>query len=172
MFGSASVDAMGARFFEALGASPVQLPWGEVVPSLATGAIDGVTTSSSSGVDGSFWEFLDYMNRFNWQGSAIMVNVNLDAWNALSPEQSGSDRESRERDGGGISGTSRGQRTRRSWPFSPITGSPSPHPTTNLAAALLEISKPMWDEFMNRCSGIARHHRGVSRRALTPATRQ
>jgi len=33
----------------ALGASPVQMPWGEVVTSLATGVIDGVGTSSASG---------------------------------------------------------------------------------------------------------------------------
>ena len=26
------------------------------------------------------------MNRFNWQSASNMVNVNLDAWNALSPE--------------------------------------------------------------------------------------
>jgi len=79
------VDKNGYQFFSKLGAAPLQLPWGEVVPSLASGAIEGVTTSSSSGVDGKFWEFLGYMNRFNWQSASNMVNVNLDAWNALSP---------------------------------------------------------------------------------------
>ncbi len=77
------VDANGMNFFTALGATPIQMPWGEVVPSLAAGTIKGVTTSSSSGVDGAFWEFTKYMNTFNWQTSSNMVAVNLDAWNAL-----------------------------------------------------------------------------------------
>jgi TRAP-type C4-dicarboxylate transport system substrate-binding protein len=69
-----------------LGATPIQMPWGEVVTSLATGVIDGVATSSSSGVDGKFWEFTGYASRWNWHSSEDMVNVNLDAWNRLSPE--------------------------------------------------------------------------------------
>ncbi len=78
------VDKNGHNFFSRLGAAPLQLPWGEVVPSLASGVISGVTTSSSSGVDGKFWEFLGFMNRFNWQSSSNMTSVNLDAWNKLS----------------------------------------------------------------------------------------
>lgn len=81
-----TVDKNGTDFFGKLGASPTQLPWGEVVPSLASGAINGVTTSSSSGVDGKFWEFLSHVNTFHWQSASNMVNVNLDAWNRLSPE--------------------------------------------------------------------------------------
>ncbi len=82
-----TVDKNGTDFFSKLGASPTQLPWGEVVPSLASGAINGVTTSSSSGVDGKFWEFLSNVNTFHWQSASNMVNVNLDAWNRLSPKQ-------------------------------------------------------------------------------------
>lgn len=78
------VDKNGHIFFSRLGAAPLQMPWGEVVPSLASGVISGVTTSSSSGVDGKFWEFLRFMNRFNWQSSSNIVSVNLDAWNKLS----------------------------------------------------------------------------------------
>ena len=82
-----TVDKSGTVFFAKLGASPTQLPWGELVPSLASGVINGVTTSSSSGVDGKFWEFLNHCNQFHWQSSSNMVNVNLDAWNRLEPEQ-------------------------------------------------------------------------------------
>jgi len=78
------VDKNGHNFFARLGAAPLQLPWGEVVPSLASGVISGVTTSSSSGVDGKFWEFLKFMNRFNWQSSSNITSVNLDAWKKLS----------------------------------------------------------------------------------------
>ena len=81
-----TVDKNGTDFFSKLGASPTQLPWGEVVPSLASGAINGVTTSSSSGVDGKFWEFLSDVNTFHWQSASNMVNVNLDAWNQQAIE--------------------------------------------------------------------------------------
>ncbi len=70
--------------FNRIGMTSVQLPWGEVVPSLAAGTIDGVTTSASSGVDGKFWEFLKYMYATNHVWSSNAMSVNLDAWNALS----------------------------------------------------------------------------------------
>lgn len=81
-----TVSKEDSDLLSALGATPIQMPWGEVVTSLATGVIDGVGTSSASGVDGKFWEFTGYASRWNWQCSEDMVNVNLDAWNRLSPE--------------------------------------------------------------------------------------
>lgn len=82
-----TIDKNGTDFFKALGAVPIQMPWGEVVPALASGAIQGVTTSSPSGVDGKFWEFVGHFNRINWHSSSDAVSVNLDAWNALSDAQ-------------------------------------------------------------------------------------
>jgi TRAP-type C4-dicarboxylate transport system substrate-binding protein len=81
-----AANARAVEFFEALGAAPILLPWAEVVPSLASGVIDGVSTSSSSGVDGQFWEFMSHMSRFDWANPLSVVTVNLDAWNALDPE--------------------------------------------------------------------------------------
>ncbi|WP_142850270.1 TRAP transporter substrate-binding protein [Telmatospirillum sp. J64-1] len=79
-----TIDQNGSRFFSALGASPVQLPWGEVMPALASGALKGVTTSSSSGVDGSFWDLLSHFSRFNWQQASDVMTINMDSWNKLS----------------------------------------------------------------------------------------
>ena len=70
--------------FNRIGMTSVQLPWGEVIPSLAAGTIDAVTTSASSGVDGKFWEFLKYMYPTSHVWSSNVVSVNLDAWNKLS----------------------------------------------------------------------------------------
>lgn len=70
--------------FNSIGMTSVQLPWGEVVPSLAAGTIDGVTTSTSSGVDGKFWEFLKYMYPTNHVWSSDAITVNLDAWKELA----------------------------------------------------------------------------------------
>ena len=75
------------EMFNRIGMTSVQLPWGEVVPSLAAGTIDAVTTSASSGVDGKFWEFLEYMYPTSHVWSSNMVAVNLDAWNALPAGQ-------------------------------------------------------------------------------------
>ncbi len=72
--------------FNRIGMTAVQLPWGEVVPSLAAGTIDAVTTSASSGVDGKFWEFLKYMYPTSHVWSSNVVSVNLDAWNGLSAD--------------------------------------------------------------------------------------
>ena len=77
------VSREDSELLSLLGATPVQMPWGEVVTSLATGVIDGVATSSSSGVDGKFWEFTGYASRWNWHSSEDMITVNLDAWNDL-----------------------------------------------------------------------------------------
>ena len=79
-----SYDKSSTEIFHAAKMMPVQLPWGEVIPSLAAGVIDAVATSSPSAVDGSFWEFLKYgyTTRQTWNTNA--VTVNLDSWNALS----------------------------------------------------------------------------------------
>lgn len=81
-----SYDASSTQIFEAASMTAVQLPWGEVIPSLATGAIDAVATSAPSAVDGSFWEFLKYgyPTRQTWNSN--VVSVNNDAWAALSAE--------------------------------------------------------------------------------------
>ncbi len=81
-----TVDKNGTDFFKALGSAPIQMPWSEVVPALASGAIDGVTTSSPSGADGKFWEFLKHFNRLNWQSASQAISVNRDAWNKISPK--------------------------------------------------------------------------------------
>lgn len=141
------VDKNGLDFFTALGATPRQLPWGDVVPSLASGAIEGVTTSSSSGVDGKFWEFLDHMNRFNWQSASNMVTVNLDAWNALKPEH----REAIEKVAQELEP--------KFWQVSKNDdetnlktlrehGIKITEPSPELKAELLEVARPMWEDFI------------------------
>lgn len=82
-----TVDRNGSDYFRELGAAPAQMPWGEVVPALATGVINSVTTSSSSGVDGQFWDFMGFCHLVNWQSNFDMVTVNLNAWKKLSPAQ-------------------------------------------------------------------------------------
>ncbi len=68
------------------GMAGVLIPWGETIPALASGAVAGVSTSATSGVDGKFWEFLKYVYPTNHTWSCQMLNINLDAWKKLKPE--------------------------------------------------------------------------------------
>ena len=71
----------------ALGMAGVAMPWGELIPALASGRVMGVATSATSGVDGKFWEFLEYIYPTNHTWGSNMVTINLDVWNELTPEQ-------------------------------------------------------------------------------------
>ncbi len=78
-----SYDKSSTDVFAAVGMNPVQLPWGDVIPSLAAGAIEAVATSSPSAVDGSFWELLKYGYPTRQTWNTNVISVNLDAWNKL-----------------------------------------------------------------------------------------
>ena len=67
-----------------IGMDGVVMPWGELIPALASGRVDGVATSATSGVDGKFWEFLKYVYPTNHTWGSNAVTINLDVWNGLS----------------------------------------------------------------------------------------
>lgn len=143
------VDSNGNDFFGALGAVPIQMPWGEVVPSLAAGTIKGVTTSSSSGVDGSFWEFTKYMSTFNWQASSNVMSVNLDAWNELPLET----QEKIEAAAASLEGqfwqNSRAEDDKKI-ALLKENGVEVSAPSPELSAKLMETALPLWDAFKTR----------------------
>jgi TRAP-type C4-dicarboxylate transport system substrate-binding protein len=78
-------DRQAGDMVNLLGMTGVLIPWGETVPALASGAVVGVTTSSVSGVDGKFWEFLKYFYRTNHVWSSQIVTINLDTWKKIAP---------------------------------------------------------------------------------------
>lgn len=69
-----------------IGMDGVVMPWGELLPALASGRVEGVATSATSGVDGKFWEFLEYIYPTNHTWGSNAVTINLDKWNSLSEE--------------------------------------------------------------------------------------
>lgn len=75
------------EFLTALGASPILMPWAEVVPALASGVIDGVSTSSTSGVDGKFWEFTSHFSRLDWCNPLSFVTANAQSYDALAENE-------------------------------------------------------------------------------------
>ncbi|MDO5641646.1 MAG: TRAP transporter substrate-binding protein [Paracoccus sp. (in: a-proteobacteria)] len=66
-----------------IGMVGVVMPWGELLPALASGRVEGVATSATSGVDGKFWEFLKYIYPTNHTWGSNAVTINLDKWNSL-----------------------------------------------------------------------------------------
>lgn len=81
-----SSDKATADMANLLGAVGTTMPWGEVVPALASGRIEGVFTSATSGVDGRFWEFLKVAYRTNHTFSCQVVSIGLDSWNQISAD--------------------------------------------------------------------------------------
>ncbi|MCC6193781.1 MAG: TRAP transporter substrate-binding protein [Burkholderiales bacterium] len=64
-------DAISTSLFKALGASPLQISWSDMLPQLQTGAISAVHTSISGGVLGQLWTTLPY---YNDVGTFIPIN--------------------------------------------------------------------------------------------------
>lgn len=79
-------DKSGVDVLNALGLAGIFMPWGEVIPALASKRVDAVLTSATSAVDGRFWEFLDYVYLVNGTGLSHIVTINLDAWERISEE--------------------------------------------------------------------------------------
>jgi TRAP-type C4-dicarboxylate transport system substrate-binding protein len=71
----------------AVGMAGVIIPFGELIPALASGRVDGVATSATTGVDAKFWEFLKYVYPTNHTWSCNMVNINLDVWKRIPAAQ-------------------------------------------------------------------------------------
>lgn len=80
-------DRQAGDMINLLGMSAVQIPWGETVPALASGAVVGVSTSSVSGVDGKFWEFLKVFYKTNHVWSSQIVTINNDTWKKIPAAQ-------------------------------------------------------------------------------------
>jgi len=76
-------DKNCAMVVDAAQATPYALPFSEVYSSLATGLINSVITSTSTAVDGKFWEVLKYYQRLNMTVATNMVTVNLRKFNKL-----------------------------------------------------------------------------------------
>lgn len=79
-------DKNTVDIISSIGMDGVVMPWGELLPALASGRVEGVATSATSGVDGRFWEFLDYIYPTNHTWGSNAVTVNLDVWNRISEE--------------------------------------------------------------------------------------
>lgn len=81
-----SYDKSSTDLVEGLGMTPIQMPSPDVVPALASGAIDGVMTSTTTAAAQKYWEFLRYTVRTNHTWSSNMLTINEGSWRALEPK--------------------------------------------------------------------------------------
>ena len=79
-------DRNSSELVERLGLGAVQLPSQDVVTALASGMVDGVMTSTTTGSAQKYWEFLNYIYRTNHLWVTNIMAVNLTSWNKLTPE--------------------------------------------------------------------------------------
>ncbi len=80
-------DRSGTETFRNLGAAPVSLSWGDVVPQLATGGISAVLTSAEAGASASFWEHQDFFSAVQYAIPLNMVHMNKAVFDDLGDEQ-------------------------------------------------------------------------------------
>lgn len=79
-------DKNTSELMDRLGLVPLQMPSQDVVPALASGVVDAVMTSTTTGAAQKYWEFLDYIYRTNHLWISNIMAVNLESWNRLEPE--------------------------------------------------------------------------------------
>lgn len=76
------------QYVDDLGARALTIPFGELYSALATGIVNSVVTSPTTGVDASLWEVTDYFYpAFIPNIPLNFASVNRDAFDRLSPEQ-------------------------------------------------------------------------------------
>ncbi|PPD15671.1 MAG: C4-dicarboxylate ABC transporter substrate-binding protein [Methylobacterium sp.] len=78
-------DRNNGEMMGALGMVPISVPFSDLIPALAAGAVGGVQTSAPTAVDSKLWEFLKHALHTNHTWASNMVTVNLDRWKALTP---------------------------------------------------------------------------------------
>lgn len=81
-----SYDKSSTDLVKGLGMSPIQMPSPDVVPALASGALDAVMTSTTTAVAQKYWEFLRYTVRTNHTWSCNILTINESSWQALKPD--------------------------------------------------------------------------------------
>jgi len=147
-----SYDKLSTDLVARLGMTPIQMPSPDVVPALASGAIDAVMTSTTTGVAQKYWEFLKVTFRSNHTWSNNIAAVNLDSWNKLKPEH----RASIER----IANELEPQfwEMARSDDMVQLkvleeSGLKTQEPSPELLAAMRAAAYPIWEDFMERVPG-------------------
>ena len=78
---------MTTKFLEALGAEGVSVAFSEVPGALQRGVVDCAVTGAGSGYNAGWWEVSTHLYPVPLGGwDPVVTAINLDRWNALSPD--------------------------------------------------------------------------------------
>ncbi len=80
-----SYDKSSTDLVRGLGMTPIQMPSPDVVPALASGAVDAAMTSTTTAAAQKFWEFLSHTFRSNHTWSCNMLTVSERSLGELTP---------------------------------------------------------------------------------------
>lgn len=144
-----TTDRNNAEMMEALGMAPVALPISDLMPALASGAVQGVQTSAPTAADLKLWEFVKNGLQTNHSWSSNMVTVNLDKWKALSAaDQKIIEEVGREMQPkfwqASLDADREGLKVIAAQGVKIVPLSPA------VLAQMEETTRPIWDSFMNR----------------------
>jgi len=74
-------------FYQAIGANPTVVPWGETYLALANKTVDGLDAVLASWPAGKLWEVTKYVTTINWAPVATVTDVSVKWWNQRTPKQ-------------------------------------------------------------------------------------
>ena len=147
-----TLDANTTELARRLEMTPVQLSGPDVVPALASGALDAVMTSTTTAAAQKYWEFLDYIHRTNHGWVINLLVMSRAALAELQPQ----DREALRRlarqmepDFWAVSRRDDAEKLAR-LEAGGMEGIAIPG---DLRAAMQSAARPMWREFAARVPG-------------------
>ena len=79
-------DKIFVETFQAIGARPTPIPFGDLYLALRQGVADGLAVPTAPVVAMKFWEVLKYGTLTRHMISAFLIHLNGDVWKSLTPE--------------------------------------------------------------------------------------
>jgi TRAP-type transport system periplasmic protein len=79
-------DKIFVETFQAIGARPTPIPFGDLYLALRQGVADGLAVPTAPIVAMKFWEVLKYGTLTRHMISAFLIHLNGDVWKSLTPE--------------------------------------------------------------------------------------
>jgi len=79
-------NSQGSALVTALGAAPVTIFWTDFYSGLSKGTVDAVLNSMRSDIVYRLTDSAKHVTLFYGQPTFLSYNINLDVWNAMSPE--------------------------------------------------------------------------------------
>jgi TRAP-type C4-dicarboxylate transport system substrate-binding protein len=148
-----TVDRNNAEFVKQLGMVPVPMTITDVLPALASGALEATMTSLSTAAAYKYWELQKYVWLSNHYWALNAVTVNMDAWKKLTPEhQAAIERVAREMEPG-FWELAAGEDAKQTEVFRARGMAPRELPA-DVQQAMRDVARPIWRDFAAKVGGI------------------